>query len=308
MENRITFSHPAEPGVISVIIPIRGDAAGLQITLESLRNTVPLRQRYEVIVANDGGDAAISELCRVYPFVREEVLVPNRGPGGARNHALHRAKGELIAFLDADVEVCDGWWQALPVALAEHDYAAGRVDINPRLIDGFFHLYDHISAFNIKQYMQSHHGVTANMAVRRSLIEEIGAFDARFRSGEDTEFGIRAHEAGARMVYADRMRVCHPPRSFTEQRKKLYRVVVGHAQLRETFPGRFEKYAVRPRMILSFLLPPRKLAKEPGQLQGTGTLKLAGLYLTRYAARLYQLACYIWMQVSSPAQKKHDLS
>lgn len=308
MVHSVTFTNPCIPQMVSVVIPVRADAAGLEITLRSLQATVPDGQRFEVMVANDGGDPEITALCQSYPFVVEHSLVPNRGPGGARNFALIHAQGEFIAFLDADVEVQAGWWQALRGALDNHDYAAGRIDINPRLIRSFFHKYDQISAFNVKQYMQSHHGATANVAVRRSLLEAIGAFDARFRSGEDTEFGIRAYETGQRMVYADAMRVFHPPRSFGEQRKKIYRVVVGHAQLREAFPARFCKYAVNPRMVASFLLPPRKLAKEPDLLEGVGMAQLIGLYLTRYAARLYQLWCYVWMRLSSPAQKKHDLS
>lgn len=308
MPNSVAFHNPPIPNLISIVIPVRADAAGLDITLRSLQDTAPAGQEFEVIVANDGGDPAISALCRQYPFVTEQVLIPNRGPGGARNHALIHAQGEFIAFLDADVQVQNGWWQALRAALDNHDYAAGRVDINPSLITSFSHKYDQISAFNVRQYMQNHHGATANVAVRRTLLEKIGAFDARFRSGEDTEFGIRAYETGQRMVYAEAMRVYHPPRGFAEQRRKIYRVAIGHAQLRETFPARFGKYTLRPRMVASFLLPPRKLAKEPELLEGVGIMQVIGLYLTRYAARLYQLACYVWLQLSSPAQKKHDLS
>jgi glycosyltransferase involved in cell wall biosynthesis len=308
MSNLVIFKQPVVTGMVSIIIPVRADAEGLSITLNSIKHTVPAGQPYEVVVANDGGDPAISALCADESHIAECILIPNRGPGGARNEALTYAQGEYIAFLDADVQVQPGWWKALLSALQQHDYAAGRVDINPDLIRNFFHKYDQISAFNVKQYMQNHHGATANVAVRRSLLETIGAFDARFRSGEDTEFGIRAYETGQRMVYADAMLVYHPPRGFSEQRRKIYRVVVGHAQLRETFPQRFHKYAITPRMVAAFLLPPRKLAKEPELMKDVGTLQRIGLYLTRYAARLYQLCCYVAMQFSSPAQKKHDLS
>lgn len=308
MVEPMQFDKPCQPGMISVVIPVRADAEGLDITLSSLRQTAPEGQAFEVIVANDGGDADVSALCRSYPFVTEAVLIPNRGPGGARNHALTFTQGEFIAFLDADVKVLAGWWEAVAEALRDHDYAAGRVDIDPQKIESFFHKYDQICAFNVKQYMRNHHGATANVAVRRSLLETIGGFDARFRSGEDTEFGVRAHEHGQRMVYADAMRVYHPPRSFHEQRRKIYRVVVGHAQLRCAFPQRFQKYRVTPHMLASFLLPPRRLGKDPQLLRGVGAARLAALYATCYAARLYQLSCYVWMQATSPERKRHDLS
>lgn len=308
MPHSIIFEHACVTGKISVIIPVKSDPDGLAVTLNSLRDTAPQHQPFEVLVANDGGDSKVSMVCAQYPFAQEAVLIPNRGPGGARNHAMTRASGEYIAFLDADVEVRPGWWEALREALSEHDYVGGRIDINPRMVKTLCHKYDEINAFNVKQYMTRHHGATANVAVRRSLLEAIGGFDARFRSGEDTEFGYRAHENGQRMLYADAMSVYHPPRDFQEQRKKIYRVVVGHAQLRKAFPNRFDQYAVRPHMVLSFLLPPRRLGKERALVTSVPMHRRIALYAMCYAARLYQLTCYVWMQAASPDQQRHDLS
>ncbi|MCH2546363.1 MAG: glycosyltransferase family 2 protein [Alphaproteobacteria bacterium] len=308
MVEPVKFKHPCIEAMVSVIIPVRADVEGLAITLQSLVKTAPHTQRYEIIVANDGADEDITTYCEKYPQVIEKSLIPNQGPGGARNYAMEFAQGEFVAFLDADVVVREGWWQAMRNALSTHDYAAGRVDIDPSLITSFFHKYDQINAFNVKEYMRNHHGATANVSVRRSLLKEIGGFDARFRSGEDTEFGIRAHEQGQRMVYADDMRIFHPPRSFQEQRKKIYRVVVGHAQLREAYPTRFDKYKVTPRMVVSFVVPPRRLGKDPKMLESLSPSTRAGLYLTCYAARLYQISCYVWTSLLSAKRMKHDLS
>jgi len=304
----IPFQQDAVKHLLTIIIPVKDDGEGLRQTLESIAATVPAEQAFEVIVANDGGADAITQACKHYAWVEEKVLVPNRGPGGARNEALKYAKGEYIAFLDADVIVRPGWWEALNAVLAEHDYAAGRVDIHPDMMEHFFHHYDALTAFNVREYMTHHHGVTANVAVRRSLLEQIGGFDARFRSGEDSEFGVRVHEAGCRLVYADAMAIYHPPRGFTEQRKKLYRVVVGHVQLYQAWPERFARYRISLRMVLSFLLPPRKVAKYPDLMRDYSLPYKIGFYLTAYATRLYRLACYMWLHRSSADQKQHDLS
>src|SRR5688572_18028130 len=102
MDNRIT-----------VIIPVRADAEGLKITLNSLFRTAPEDQAFDIIVANDGADPLISAICAKSELVKEIKLTPNRGPGGARNEAIKQATAEIIAFLDADVEVQQGWWEAL---------------------------------------------------------------------------------------------------------------------------------------------------------------------------------------------------
>lgn len=304
----IHFEHDAQPDMISIIIPVRADVEGLEITLHSLGATVTSGQRYEIIVANDGNDPAISAVCSRYAAVQEVTLTPNRGPAAARNRAVQKTRGCYIAFLDADVVVQPGWWQALRQALGDCDYAGGRVDINPALVSGFFHRYDAITAFDVKSYMLRHHGATANLAVRRTVLERIGGFDERFRSGEDTEFGIRAHEAGHPMVYAEAMAVLHPPRNFSQQRRKIYRVVLGHLQLASAFPVRFAKYRLSVRLAVSLLVPPRKLAKDPALLQYTPLWLKAGFYGMRYAARLYTLLCYCWLTLTSTENKKHDLS
>ncbi len=307
MTHSIAFSHAPQAGLISIVTPVRADAEGLRITLDSLKK-VMTNNGFEMIVVNDGGDAEAARACAEYPFVREMALIPNQGPAAARNLGLSEARGEIIAFLDADVEVRPGWAEAMRKALEHHDYAAGRIDIHPEMIRGFFHRYDEMTAFNVREYMTRHHGVTANLAVRREVLEKAGGFDARFRSGEDTEFGLRVHGAGFRMAYADDMRIHHPPRSFTQQRKKLFRVVMGHLQLAEAFPERFGHYRLNPKLALKLLLPPKRVAKEK-ELWNRCSLHLrAGLYLTRWASRIYILGCYLFLMLTPKKTHAHDLS
>jgi glycosyltransferase involved in cell wall biosynthesis len=96
---------------ISVIVPLYNKAAYVRRALDSIsRQTF---SDFEVIVVDDGstdeGPALVS--ARGDERVRMIAQV-NVGPGAARNRGIERARGELIAFLDAD----DEW---LPDYLAE---------------------------------------------------------------------------------------------------------------------------------------------------------------------------------------------
>jgi glycosyltransferase involved in cell wall biosynthesis len=60
---RLAFEKAAVEGLVSVVIPVYRDAAGLADTLDSLdRQTLPPAE-YEIIVSNDGGDPEVSALC-----------------------------------------------------------------------------------------------------------------------------------------------------------------------------------------------------------------------------------------------------
>ena len=96
---------------ISVIVPLYNKAPYVRRALDSIS-----RQTFsdlEVIVVDDGSTDEGPALVSAYGDERVRIVAQvNLGPGAARNRGIERARGELIAFLDAD----DEW---LPDYLAE---------------------------------------------------------------------------------------------------------------------------------------------------------------------------------------------
>lgn len=88
---------------ITVLIPAYNAAAYLGEALDSLlRQTRPPD---EILIVDDGSSDATPEIARSYGG-RVTLLQQNRrGPGAARNLGMRTAKGDYIAFLDAD-DVC----------------------------------------------------------------------------------------------------------------------------------------------------------------------------------------------------------
>ena len=85
---------------ISVIIPAYRAERTIARAVESvLAQTIPA---HEIIVINDGGDAALHPA--LAPYGRRVLLLtqPRGGAAHARNLGLDHASGDLIAFLDAD--------------------------------------------------------------------------------------------------------------------------------------------------------------------------------------------------------------
>jgi glycosyltransferase involved in cell wall biosynthesis len=96
---------------VTVVIPAYNAAATIQRAVDSaLAQTY---RNFEIIVIDDGSRDATAEIVAAYqsPLIQLLRLPRNQGESGAMNEGIAAAKGELIAFLDAD----DEW---LPTKLA----------------------------------------------------------------------------------------------------------------------------------------------------------------------------------------------
>lgn len=92
--------YPGTMPLISVIIPVRDGAAFLSDALDSVfaQHHRPL----DVIVVDDGSTDASCEVAEAHAGDVRILSQPPLGLGAARNSGLRAAKGNHIAFLDAD--------------------------------------------------------------------------------------------------------------------------------------------------------------------------------------------------------------
>jgi glycosyltransferase involved in cell wall biosynthesis len=217
------------PPLVSVIVPIFGDAACLDDCLDRLdRQTYP-RDRIETIVV-DNGCLGIEAVLARYPSVRH-LREARPGSYAARNAGLRGARGEIIAFTDADCLPDPEWIQRGIESLSRRESTgiiAGPIEIapgRPKGASSTAYLYDATFGYQTTgEQLSGGYGVTANLIVRRMVIDAVGPFNTDFLSGGDVEWGRRAAAMGYRTEYRKTVRVCHRARTSI-------RVVVGR-QLR----------------------------------------------------------------------------
>jgi histidinol-phosphate phosphatase family protein len=130
------------------------------------------------------------------------------GPAAARNEGLRRARAPWVVFLDDDVVPEHDWYSQLASDLELPDHVAGsqgRIHV-PLPSDRRPTDWER----NVSALEGARH-VTADMAYRRSVLEELGGFDERFPRPfrEDADLALRVLDAGYELVQGGR-RVDHP--------------------------------------------------------------------------------------------------
>ena len=239
--NKIKFKYENKKNFISVIIPVYKDTTGLSITLNSLKNQSLNKEYFEIIVVNDGAEINITNICKDHSVSVIEIS-PNMGSYFARNKGIENSSGEYIAFLDADIKVKNNWIEnGLKELKRNTDYLCGKVQIDESKIKTVTNFYKLHTAFPVKRYLnKDHFGPTANLFVKRKVINMAGGFDIRLKSGGDTEFGSRIyHYTNFKQVYIENITVIHPPRNYKEEIKKIKRITKGAIDLNKFYPNRF---------------------------------------------------------------------
>jgi glycosyltransferase involved in cell wall biosynthesis len=88
---------------ISIVIPLYNKAPYVGRALDSI--AAQTFSDFEVIVVDDGSTDEGGRIVESFGDARFRLITqPNAGPGRARNRGISEAKGDLLAFLDADDE------------------------------------------------------------------------------------------------------------------------------------------------------------------------------------------------------------
>jgi glycosyltransferase involved in cell wall biosynthesis len=177
--------------LVSVLVPVYQGERFLAEALDSI-----FAQDYEpldVVVLDDGSTDRTAGIARAYPvtYLHQE----NTGIPGARNAALEAARGELIAFLDAD----DVWKPGSLTARVEHLLADAELDYVVGHMDVFQEPGTEWPAEVAKKLMEAPaHGLLQTFVGWRRVFDRVGGFDPRFGVSEDVDWFARARHAGAR--------------------------------------------------------------------------------------------------------------
>lgn len=209
-------SLPSAAPRVSVIIPAYNAAPFIAGTLESV--FAQTFTDYDVVIVNDGSPDTGEFERALAPYLDRVIYLkqPNRGPSGARNYAIRRARGELLAFLDSDDEWLPGFLAA-EVALFDADpsldllYSDGIIFGKPPLAGRTLMMGSPSrGAVTFESLVREECTVlTTSTIARRQAVLDAGCFDERFQRSEDFHLWLKMALNGAHMGYNREVLVRH---------------------------------------------------------------------------------------------------
>src|SRR6266542_1375803 len=200
---------------VSVIVPVLNDRARLQVCVSALQRQSYPPECYEVLLVDNGSETSITDLAASRPAVT--CLYESRPSSyAARNAAIRKARGEIVAYTDADCIPAADWLEravehlhTLPI----RTILAGRIDRTTLDDDALLAvaLYDRMFFLRQEEYVRrAGRAVTASLFAPLEAFRAVGLFNPNLRSGGDFEWTTRARKAGFAIRYADDVIVWHP--------------------------------------------------------------------------------------------------
>lgn len=192
---------------ISFIMPTLNEEKHICGVLESIRDCIGTRFRYEVLVVDNGSSDRTVEIATKNGAICQ--IAPDCNISSLRNLGGAKATSDVLVFLDADVYLTAEWGVRIESVLE-------RLHNQPCVITGS---HCGISSENSwielvwfeprtknreVSYINSGH-----LIVDKKFFLSLGGFDSDLETGEDYEFCVRAKSKGARIENDPDLRVVH---------------------------------------------------------------------------------------------------
>jgi GT2 family glycosyltransferase len=199
----------------SILVPTRRRRDYLAVALGSVAPQAAAVGAEIVVVEDDPPDPETERLVAAHG-ARYLAHGSRRGLNAARNTAVRAAFGDLLCFLDDDVEAWPGWLEALIAAAAEHvGHEAFGGPIRPRLEGSRLRVCGReslpVTSLDLGAADRDADFVWgANLTVRRAALERVGSFDAALGIyGDEEDWQRRLVAAGGRIRYVAAAGVDH---------------------------------------------------------------------------------------------------
>lgn len=216
--------------IVSVVVPVYNGETDLPDLIECLRSqTYPPHSVEYLLVDNKSRDRTSSILQTLSDAAgKREINIRNltenqiQSSYAARNQGIRASTGEIIAFTDADCRPETQWLENLvkPFADLEIGITCGEILALP----GNTLLEKHAARDNTlsQKHTLAHpfcpYGQTANLAVRRLVLQQIGLFRPYLTSGGDADLCWRIlRETSYKLYFAENAIVLHRHRSTIKQ-------------------------------------------------------------------------------------------
>lgn len=272
---------------VTIIIPVRNAERTLDKTFEYLDALDYPRSLLQILIADGGSSDGTIEVVQRWQIRRNNILlvqIPNcASPGHARNEALKHVSGEFVLFTDGDCAPQPDWIHELlrPFFVDMSIGAVGGEVLTLRTDpenetesyceqvrflsvagrcgvwkEGYLPIPTDMAPHEVNGGDHSPFFATANVAFRRTAIDEAGGAFWHEPTGEDVDFSLRVQRKGYQLYFNPKAVVRHMHRvSLDSYLRQWYGYGFGHPLLIEKHAADMLEVVVQVPRPVSLKLP-----------------------------------------------------
>lgn len=209
--------------LVSIIIPAYNEEHNISLCLDSIFSMNYPRDEFEVIVVDNGSTDRTREIAEKYNIIL--LMNDTKNVSGLRNLGAQIAKGKILAFVDADCIVSEGWLKkAGKYFISTENAAWGSPPVIPEnatwVQKAWYLIRQKEKSIQEVEWLES-----MNLFVRKDLFTKVGGFNENLITAEDVDFSYRISEFG-KLISDSNIEVCHLGEAATIKeffRKEIWR-------------------------------------------------------------------------------------
>lgn len=223
---------------LSIIIPTAGRPVAIRAAIQSLLAVSPAQHATEILVVDNNTDESFARdlhtFCAPLNGQVRYVREPNPGLTAARHRGIRESRGEILTFIDDDVEVSDGWLDAIQLGFSNSEVGMIGGPSIPKFTDSvpswfwdFLSGTPHggwmcpwLSLLDIGRDVESINPIYVwglNFSIRRSIVERCGGFNPdlvpshlqRWQGDGETGLALKIEAAGMRADFLHKALLFH---------------------------------------------------------------------------------------------------
>ena len=250
---------------VSVLIPAYNKEKELAKTIRSVLNQTYPKDKIEIIVINDGSIDSTEKIARSFKQVNV-ITKKNGGKAKALNDGIKKAKGELIACLDADTFMNPDLIRKSVTYFYDDDVAVAVPTLKPykprNILEKIQVVEYTLSSFTRKilSFKNSSSAAPACSFFRKNIFEKYGGFDED-NITEDFEMALKIQSKDHKLVHlTDAIAYTEVPRNFKSLFRQRLRWCYGNLynlrKYKKIFGTKYGDFGVvfLPMMLISILL------------------------------------------------------
>jgi len=239
---------------LSIIVTTHDSDETLLRCINSLNSQSFPRERYEIIIVDDGSTDKSVEIAKK----NGSDLIIQTKPctvSMARNLGVKESKSEFLAFTDSDCEVEENWVEVIIDTLSKVDAVSGPImNGNPHSTIAWAELFMHFGGYNEKRSKGKIRFMPGcNQAMRKEAFQKAGGF-TDIRASDDVMFGESLKKVGVTCYFFPEIKIRHLCRTkFSSLKKNMKLNGTYLVRTRRHYPTIKYNFLVRSKVFIPFL-------------------------------------------------------